>query len=177
MQTISVEQLHDLYQKGEATIIDVRSPAEYNGVHITGAHLEPLDSLNPGEIIARYQKRPLYVVCHAGNRSQKAVEKLEQTGCSQAVSVVGGTRAWETAGFPVTRGKGVISIDRQVRIAAGSLVVLGVLIANFIDPRGVFLSAFVGLGLVFAGLTDTCGMAMLLAKMPWNRGKGASCSR
>ena len=85
------------------------------------------------------------------------------------VCVDGGTEAWEQAGLPVVRGRGVIALDRQVRIAAGLLVLLGVGLSLLVHPAFVAVSAFVGAGLVFAGITDTCGMAMLLAKMPWNQ--------
>jgi rhodanese-related sulfurtransferase len=85
------------------------------------------------------------------------------------VCVEGGTDAWEQAGLPVVRGHKVISLDRQVRMAAGLLVLLGVGLSFLVHPAFSALSAFVGAGLLFAGITDTCGMAMLLAKMPWNQ--------
>ena len=89
------------------------------------------------------------------------------------VNVEGGTLACVEAGLPVVRGKKAISLERQVRIAAGSLVLLGVLLGWFVHPAFIGLSAFVGAGLVFAGITDTCGMGMMLARMPWNQVKDA----
>jgi hypothetical protein len=96
------------------------------------------------------------------------------------VNIEGGTMAWTTANLPVVRGKKTISLERQVRIAAGSLVVIGCTLGFFVHPLGYVLATFIGAGLVFAGVTDTCGMGMLLARMPWNRvagesGKGGSC--
>ena len=88
--------------------------------------------------------------------------------------VEGGTKAWEAAGLPVVRGQGVISIERQVRIGAGTLVLLGVLLGSWVDPFWFFLSGFVGAGLIFAGITDWCGMGLLLAKMPWNQSSGGA---
>ena len=85
------------------------------------------------------------------------------------VNVDGGTNAWVEAGLPVERGKQTISLERQVRIAAGLLVLTGAALAFFVHPYLIGLSAFVGAGLVFAGVTDTCGMGLLLARMPWNR--------
>ena len=85
------------------------------------------------------------------------------------MNVEGGTKACEQAGLPLVRGKQVISLERQVRIAAGSLVLTGVILGWFVHPIFFGLSAFVGAGLVFAGVTDTCGMGLLLARMPWNR--------
>ena len=95
------------------------------------------------------------------------------------VNVEGGTLACEQAGLPVERGRKTMSLERQVRITAGSLVVIGTVLGRFVHPGFYGLSAFVGAGLVFAGVTDTCGMGMLLARMPWNQarpGAGATCS-
>lgn len=99
----------------------------------------------------------------------KVCQKLEAAEFAKIVNVDGGTSAWQSAGLPVVEGKNVISLERQVRIAAGSLVVIGVAVGQFVHPSGFGLSAFIGAGLVFAGLTDTCGMGILIARMPWNR--------
>jgi hypothetical protein len=93
------------------------------------------------------------------------------------VNVEGGTQAWDEAGLPVVRGQKAISLERQVRIAAGSLVLLGALLGYFAHPYWIALSAFVGAGLVFAGITDTCGMGMLLARMPWNQAPKPSSAK
>ena len=99
----------------------------------------------------------------------KVCQKLEAAGFTKIVNVAGGTSAWQSAGLPVVEGKKVMSLERQVRIAAGSLVVIGAVVGQFVHPAGYGLSAFIGAGLVFAGVTDTCGMGMMIAKMPWNR--------
>lgn len=124
--------------------------------------------------------RSVYVICRSGSRGRQASEKLQSAGLN-AVNVEGGTTAWEAAGLPVTRsGAKVMSLERQVRIGAGSLVVIGVLVGALIHPTFYAFSGLVGVGLVFAGVTDWCGMGMLLAKMPWNRtgdsSSGAACS-
>lgn len=87
--------------------------------------------------------------------------------------------AWVEAGLPVDRGTStVIGLERQVRIAAGAIVLGGVLLAQFVNPALIWLSGFVGAGLIFAGITDWCGMGMLLARMPWNqRGAGSCCAK
>ena len=99
----------------------------------------------------------------------KVCQKLEGAGFTKITNVEGGTSAWQSAGLPVVEGKKVMSLERQVRIAAGALVVIGAVVGHFYNPVGYGLSAFVGAGLVFAGVTDTCGMGMIIAKMPWNR--------
>jgi rhodanese-related sulfurtransferase len=99
----------------------------------------------------------------------KVSQKLEVAGFTNIVNIEGGTSAWHAAGLPVVEGEKVMSLERQVRIAAGSLVVIGAAVGQFVHPGGFGLSAFIGAGLVFAGLTDTCGMGMMIAKMPWNR--------
>ncbi len=118
-------------------------------------------------------------ICRSGSRGRQACEKFRAAGFANVVNVEGGTLAWEQAGLPVVRGKKAISLERQVRIAAGSLVVLGTALGAFVHPAFLGLSAFVGAGLVFAGITDTCGMGMMLARMPWNRvePEEATCPR
>ena len=87
----------------------------------------------------------------------------------------GGTQAWDSAGLPVVRGKNTISLERQVRIAAGLLVLLGSLLSWLANPAFIALPSFVGAGLIYAGVSNTCGMGLLLARMPWNTGNDAKC--
>lgn len=121
---------------------------------------------------------PLYTICRSGSRGRQAAERFHAAGFTRVVNVEGGTLAWERAGLPVVRGRAAVALERQVRIAAGALVVLGTALGAFVHPAFLGLAAFVGAGLVFAGVTDTCGLGMLLARMPWNRAGGeiASCS-
>lgn len=170
--TISPRQLHDAVQAGEAVeLIDVRTPAEYCEVHVSFARNVPLDRLDVQQITAgrNGSSQPIYAICRSGGRGKQACEKLLAAGCPNIVNVEGGTQAWEQAGLPVIRGKKSMSLERQVRIAAGSLVLLGAILGWFVHPAFIGLSAFVGAGLIFAGITDTCGMGMLLARMPWNQ--------
>ncbi len=173
MRSISPRELHSLREAGKTIdLIDVRTPAEFREVHAEGARLVSLETLDPQAVQtarAASGPQPLYVICRSGGRSQQACAKLESAGLVDVINVEGGTLAWEQAGLPVLRGKKTISLERQVRIAAGSLVFLGTLLGAFIHPAFLGLPAFVGAGLVFAGVTDTCGMAMILARMPWNQ--------
>lgn len=181
--TITPKELNELIQKGEVALLDVRTPAEHAGKHVPGARLMPLDELSAESLRAAggfAVEKPVYLLCQSGNRAKRAAEKLTAQGYARCVVVTGGTAAWEAAGLPLNRGEsGVISLERQVRIAAGALALTGALLAHFVHPGFVALSGFVGAGLIFAGITDWCGMGMLLAKMPWNRGSGCgtSCSR
>jgi rhodanese-related sulfurtransferase len=156
-------------------LVDVRTPAEYREVHAQGAVNVPLGDLKPQSLQSQPHE-PVYLLCRSGSRASEACKKLENAGFEKVTVVEGGTEAWIAEGLPVVRGEKGMSLERQVRIAAGSLVLLGVLLAAVIHPGFIGLSAFVGAGLVFAGVTDTCGMAMLLAKMPWNRSGGDKTS-
>lgn len=180
MQTIDVKDLRKLQQEKSVDLIDVRTPVEYREVHAQGAQNYPLDALDPQGIAGGRNGRsgePLYVICRSGSRSSKAVQKFLDSGIENVVNVEGGTNAWDQAGLPVVRGKKAISLERQVRIAAGFLVLLGAVLGFFVHPYFIGISAFVGAGLMFAGITDTCGMGMMLAKMPWNKcNTEAGCS-
>jgi len=182
--TISPQLLQNRVQAGEAVeLIDVRTAAEFRELHVPFARNVPLDQLDAGQLVASRKgaKQPLYVICQAGRRGEQACAKLAAAGDTRVINVEGGTKAWEQAGLPVVRGQKSMSLERQVRIAAGSLVVLGIALGAFAHPYFLGLSGFVGAGLVFAGITDTCGMAMILARMPWNQvaktnNEGAACS-
>lgn len=179
VQTVSVSRLAELHDQEPVELIDVRTPAEFREVHATIARNVPLESLDPHAVMQQRNgsaDKTLYLVCRSGSRSTMAGRKFIEAGYTNVVSVDGGTSAWESAGLPVVRGKKAMSLERQVRIAAGFLVLLGAVLGFFVHPYFVGLSGFVGAGLMFAGITDTCGMAMVLAKMPWNQCGGESCS-
>lgn len=173
---ISPKELSDRLSDGQSiNLIDVRTPVEFRELHVQGAQNIPLDRLNADDIVTDHDsEQPLYVICRTGGRAKQACDRLHQAGLSKVINVEGGTQACESAGLPVVRGKRSMSLERQVRIAAGSLVVLGVILSYIVHPYLVGLSAFVGAGLVFAGITDTCAMGMLIAKMPWNRVSGTN---
>jgi rhodanese-related sulfurtransferase len=178
--TIGPSELQKLLSSGQnIELIDVRTPVEFRTVHLAHAKNVPLDQLDPQSIIKSHSngsRQPIYLICQAGTRGRNACEKLIQAGYPEVVNVEGGTQACIASGLPVVRGKQSMSLERQVRIAAGSLVLLGVILGALVHPAFFGLSGFVGAGLVFAGVTDTCGMGMLLARMPWNQDRGAACS-
>jgi rhodanese-related sulfurtransferase len=173
VRVVSPQDLRQRLEAGEMlALVDVRTPAEFRECHAAPARNVPLDELSGSNLDAlcrQASSQTLYLLCQKGGRGQKACEKLLAAGATNVANVEGGTLAWEQAGLPVVRGKKTISLERQVRIAAGSLVLVGALLAWFVHPAFVGLSAFIGAGLVFAGVTDTCGMGMLLAKCAWNK--------
>lgn len=153
-----------------AKMIDVRTPAEYEAVHIPGSYNIPLDQLPEHRIeLANKLQSPVILVCRSGARAEQAAKLFDETNLAQFHVLSGGIIAWEQAGKQVKRGKQHWSMERQVRGAAGSLVLLSLLGSRFVWKPLALIAGFVGGGLAYSALTDTCGMAMLLSKLPYNR--------
>ena len=185
MQAKTAVQPRDLRRLLEAgapaQLLDVRTPGEFAAAHVPGAQLIPLDDLNPdafqrergaGEI-------PVYVLCQSGSRARKAIEKLERAGVPGCVLVEGGTQGWIDAGLPTERApSSSLPLMRQVQITVGLVSAVGAALALAVNPLFAVIPLVLGGGLLFAGLTGICGLALLLAKMPWNRtpGSGACCA-
>lgn len=171
MPTITPTQFQALLARGPVELIDVRTPLEFGEVHVVGAKNVPLDELNPTTLMWPNPDtaRTIHVICRSGGRGQKACDKLAAAGFTNVINIGGGTQACEQAGVPVVRGKKVMSLERQVRIAAGGIALTGAILALTVHPGFAGIPAFIGAGLVFAGVTDWCGMGLLMAKMPWNR--------
>lgn len=171
--TVSPQAVEDLLRAGRTIeLIDVRTPAEFGELHLTCARNEPLERLDPAKVMAARTgdpDEPLYVICRSGKRGEQACQKFLAAGFENVINVDGGTLACADAGLAVVRGKKAMPLERQVRIVAGLLVLAGAVLAVVVHPWCIGLSGFVGAGLVFAGITDTCPMAMLIAKMPWNQ--------
>jgi rhodanese-related sulfurtransferase len=163
----------DMVARG-GVLIDVRTPAEFETAHAVGARSVPLDRLDPAAVVRDLPTgAAVHLICQSGARAAMARELFQAAGIECAAVVPGGTAAWIACGLPVVRGARTISLERQVRIVAGALVVTGVALGALVHPWLYVISGFVGAGLVFAGVTDTCGMGMLLARMPWNRAGGS----
>ena len=188
MKTITIQELQKILNTGAPTdLIDVRTPAEYASAHVPEARLCQLDGLDCGAVIASRKGEahsPIYILCHAGTRAKKAADKFAEAGFSEAVVIEGGTQAWEDAGLPVERDAkaAVLPLDRQLQLVIGALVVTGVLLSNFVNPNWIWLSGFVGAGLMMAGATGFCPMRSMIAMMPWNQKTkdccgGSCCSR
>lgn len=155
-------------------VVDVRTPGEFAELHAVPARNLPLPDVSAGALEKlghAGRAAQVYLLCQSGKRAEAACRRLAGEGFERAVVVTGGTEAWSAAGLPVVQGASrAIGLERQVRIAAGALVVLGVALSLTVHPGFVWLAGFVGAGLVFAGATGFCGMGLLLAQAPWNRG-------
>lgn len=153
-------------------LIDVRTPAEFEACHPVGARNHPLDRLNPEDLKASLNgcaEEPLYLMCQGGTRARMAQERLDRFGIANTVVVEGGLTAWLSAGLPVVEGVQRMSVERQARILIGLMVILGVVVGWWIHPIGFALAGMVGAGLVLAGATDSCAIALLLSRAPWNQ--------
>lgn len=161
-----------LLKNCKGIIIDVRTAAEHKAEQATVSHKHiPLDQLDPKQLMADGTLRAddeLYLLCQGGVRAAKAAEAFRAAGCTNVHVIEGGLNACRSYGLCVETGKG-ISLERQVRIAAGMFVLAGVVLGASLAPGWYALSGFVGAGLIFAGITNWCGMGLLLAKAPWNK--------
>ncbi|ABB56966.1 rhodanese-like domain-containing protein [Synechococcus elongatus] len=166
---LSPNQLQFLIDRQEVLLLDVREVAEYQADHIAGSHLYPLSQITQLPLPA--SDRPIVLTCQSGMRSQKAATQLQQRGLT-ITELQGGLNAWKQQGLPTIgqTANAPISLMRQVQLVAGSLVLISIILSLTLAPTWLGLSAFVGAGLVFAGLSGTCLLANVLAAMPWNRG-------
>ena len=170
-RSVSALQLAEIAESPGIRLVDVRTPAEFATLRIAGFMNVPFERLNPEALKSTLGlDSPIYCLCQTGTRSQFVAARLRAAGFRRVVHVDGGTNAWLAEALPVVHGeRSVISLERQVRIAAGALVLLGTLAGVFIHPAGYWLAGFIGAGLAYAGVTNFCGMSMLLARMPWNQ--------
>ncbi|GGZ71627.1 rhodanese-like domain-containing protein [Streptomyces subrutilus] len=170
--TLTAGQVHA--RPEDFTVVDVRTPGEYASGHLPGAVNVPLDRIGASlpELRRAAEDKVLLLVCASGARSENAARTLAAHGVT-AIGLAGGTRSWAAAGHgldhPADGRRSVWAMERQVRLTAGALVLLGLLLALLVHPAFQLLSAAVGAGLAFSALTDTCGMALVLGRLPFNR--------
>ena len=166
LPTITPEQAKAMLADG-ATLIDIRNPDEHACARIAGARNMPVDSLQP---LPATDAKAVIFHCKTGMRTAANAQKLASAAPCTAYLLEGGLEGWRKAGLPVIEDKRQpMEIMRQVQITAGALVLAGVVLGQWVAPGFYGLSAFVGVGLVFAGVSGWCGMAKCLAAMPWNR--------
>ncbi len=171
MKTITAQELQaQLEASSDLTLLDVRTPAEFRSGHVPGAVNLPLDQIekNPQEAL-KASSGDLVLMCESGKRACLASGHLESTDSPPLTIFKGGMSEWRSQNLPIEGSSNSISIERQVRIAAGTLMLTGILLSLWVHPGFLALSGFVGAGLIFAGITDTCGMGLMLAKARWNR--------
>ena len=166
LPTIDVSHARRLIDEG-AVLVDIREFDEHARERVPGARHHALSRLSS---IDTQGATAVIFHCRSGNRTQLNAQRLADAATCQAYLLEGGLDAWKKAGLPVAVDtRQPLEIMRQVQIAAGSLVLLGVVLGTWVAPAFYGLSAFVGAGLVFAGISGWCGMAKMLAVMPWNR--------
>lgn len=169
MSECTVLGLKEQLGKTNTTLVDVREFPEFASGRVSGAKLIPL-----GDIEKRHQEidhnHTVYVMCRSGKRAAEAQSRLKKLGFPTVINVKGGMNAWQAENLPVEKDENAVwDLERQVRFTAGLLVLIGVLLAVLVHPYFIGLSGFVGAGLVFAAVSNTCTMGMILAQMPWNR--------
>lgn len=168
-RTIDVATLRSRLDEDPPRILDVRTPAEFETVHIPGSYNVPLDLLREHrDELVRHIGEDVVLVCRSGNRASQAEHALGQAGLPGLRILDGGMNSWQQAGAPVSRGRQTWDLERQVRLTAGSVVAASVL-GSVLQPRLKWIGAAIGAGLAVAAITDTCVLGMALAKMPWNR--------
>ena len=169
MQDVEATTLKMWLEQGEALLIDVREPSEYAAEHIPDAQLLPLSTFDPMRVPQEAGKK-VVLHCVMGMRSAQAGQKLLDAGFTTVYNFRGGVQAWKDAGYATARGQRTpLSLQRQGQIASGALVLLGALLGVIVSPWFLLLSVVVGIGLVHAGVSGTCGMATLLARLPYNQ--------
>jgi len=170
---LSPQQAQERIDSGHAVLVDVREADEFARSHVRGALSQPLSTWEKADLTVDPQADVIFT-CRSGMRTAAACDRLAARVTGEAFVLDGGLDAWAKAGLPVeTNANAPMEIMRQVQIAAGSLVLLGVILGFLVTPAWFGLSAFVGAGLTFAGLSGFCGMARLLMLAPWNRAKTA----
>jgi rhodanese-related sulfurtransferase len=166
IDAIALKQKLDLQQ---VILVDVRESGEYATEHIVGSVSIPLSTFDEN-LIENTGDKPLVICCQSGMRSSRASQKLLENGYEHVMQLKGGLSSWKAAGLKTQVNRHVpISLFRQVQIVAGSLVAIGTGLGIVVSPWFLLLSGFVGCGLVFAGVTNTCAMGILLMKLPYNQ--------
>jgi rhodanese-related sulfurtransferase len=173
---IAASQLQQsLHAHKNITLIDVRTPIEYEEMHMEGAHLMSLDGLDPAAVKTAFTgSEQCVLICQSGKRSDQAFQKLQAAGCEKLLILDGGILAWEAAGLPLIRSaRKILPLMRQVQLTIGIILIISSALALTVNKNFTWLPAFLGCGLTLAGSTGWCGLAILLSRMPWNQ---SSCS-
>jgi len=169
LTALTPKQVAERLSRGDAVLVDIREADEYARRHIAGALSRPLSAFDPAQLKIDAGKAAVFT-CRSGMRTAAACDRLAAAAGGEAFILEGGVEGWAAAGLPVAVDrKAPLELMRQVQIAAGLLVLAGVILGSTVSPLFYGLSGFVGAGLTFAGVSGFCGMARMLALMPWNR--------
>lgn len=169
LSEIEALELNQKLNLQQVILLDVRESGEYASEYIAGSVSMPLSGFDPSQVI-KMGDRPLVLCCQSGMRSSQAAQKLREYGLTNVMQLKDGLSSWKASGFKTQMDRNApISLFRQVQIVAGSLVAIGTGLGVLVSPWFLLLSGFVGCGLVFAGISNTCAMGMLLAKLPYNQ--------
>lgn len=169
LNKIDAEKAKALLDSGKALLIDIRESDEFAREHVPGAHHVPLSGFNAADFTDEHDRIAIFH-CASGARTAEAAPKILASSFAEVYQLNQGLAGWKKAGLGTVVNRSMpISIQRQVQITAGMMVLVGVVLGFAISPWFFALSAFVGAGLTFAGISGTCAMASLLAFMPWNR--------
>ena len=175
-KTIDAKTLKAWLENKEAVLVDVREPAEYASENIIGATLLPLGKINKS-LLPPHVGKKLVIHCRKGGRGGSACEKLlAEDPALELYNLEGGIEAWRAAGLAVaTSGKSCLPLDRQVQLTIGVILIAANVLGMVFGPAWFLLTALIGVGLTIAGLTGFCGLALVIARMPWNQQSAKSC--
>ena len=170
---VNVRQAQEWLENNEAMLVDVRAPEEYRAEHIQGAVLNPLAQFSTKRVRLERGERKVIFQCHSGKRAEMALKRYmdEHDGGNdeEYYCLEGSLQGWKAAGLPTEKGRSVMSLERQVMTITGGLTLLGAILAITVSPVWVWLSGFVGAGMLFAGLSGNCMLKMALMKLPMNK--------
>ena len=174
IKSVDASTLKNWIDSNQAVLIDVREPAEHASEKIEGAYSIPLGIIKLSDI-PHYADKKLILHCRSGKRSHNACEKLLTANPNLNIyTLEGGISAWIDAGYNILKsGKSILPLDRQVQLTIGIVLIISSILGLVISPKLFFVTGLIGVGLSVAGITGFCGLAMLIAKMPWNQ-KGST---
>lgn len=169
-KTVDAKTLKQWLERGEALLVDVREPGEHRAAHIEGAHLLPLGRVS-SHVLPNASGKKLVVHCAKGGRGSQACEKLlAENPKLEIYNLEGGINSWSGSGLPVTTsGSRLLPLDRQVQLTIGTFLLAATALTYFVHPAFLLFVVLIGVGLAVAGLTGFCGMARVIASMPWNQ--------
>ena len=173
IKSVDAKTLNKWIKTGEVLLIDVREPMECKIAKIAASENIPLSQICLEDVaLPKYKNKKIVMQCRSGVRSMSACEKLEELDPSlELYNLAGGILAWKNQGYDTVKNKKILPLDRQVQVTLGVLITLGMIMSYFFGTSWTLIPIIIGLGLINAGLTGSCGMTKLVALFPWNNDK------